>query len=115
MGALLMIVLIYCIGAMIMATVCILNPSISQNYSEFEYFVMVVIWPILLGIKVSRLLKNFTMTVKELKEFLSNVPDEALVGTKEDGAYWNEFNVYEYTQKVCKDGTVIQHVMLYRD
>lgn len=54
------------------------------------------------------------MTVKELKEFLSNVPDEALVGAKEDGAYWDEFNVYEYTQKVYKDGTVIQHVMLYR-
>ena len=55
------------------------------------------------------------MTVKELKEFLSNVPDEAEVGTKEDGVYWNEFNVFEYTQKVCKDGTAVQHVMLYRD
>ncbi len=55
------------------------------------------------------------MTVKELKEFLSNIPDEALVGTKEDGVYWNEFNVFEYTQKVCKDGTTIQHAMLCRD
>lgn len=55
------------------------------------------------------------MTVKELKEFLSNVPDEAIVGTKEDGAYWSEFNVFEYIQKVCKDGTTIQQVLLYRD
>ena len=59
MGTLLIIVLIYCLGAMVMATVCILNPSISQNYSEFEYFVMVAIWPILLGIKCFKVIKKF--------------------------------------------------------
>ena len=59
MGTLLIIILIYCIGAMIMATALVWNPSISQNYSELEYFVMVAIWPILLGIKCFKVIKKF--------------------------------------------------------
>ena len=59
MGTLLIIILIYCIGVMIMATVLVWNPSISQNYSELEYFVMVAIWPILLGIKCFKVIKKF--------------------------------------------------------
>lgn len=58
MGTLLIIVLIYCIGAMVTATVLAWNPSISQNYSELEYFVMVVIWPIILGIMCFKVIKK---------------------------------------------------------
>ena len=58
MGTLLIIILIYCIGVMIMATALVWNPSISQNYSELEYFVMVAIWPIILGIMCFKVIKK---------------------------------------------------------
>lgn len=43
---------------MIMATALVWNPSISQNYSELEYFVMVAIWPIILGIMCFKVIKK---------------------------------------------------------
>ena len=51
------------------------------------------------------------MTVKELKEFLSNVPDDTIVGFKEDGCYFRTIETAEYKIIQTKNSIIKQLVL----
>ena len=51
------------------------------------------------------------MTVKELKEFLSNVPDDTLVGFKEDGYNFKIIETFEYKITQTKNNIIKQLVL----
>lgn len=51
------------------------------------------------------------MTVKELKEFLSNVPDDTIVGFKEDGCYFRIIETVEYKITQSKNNIIKQLVL----
>lgn len=53
------------------------------------------------------------MTVKELKEFLSNVPDDTIVGFKVDGCYFKTIEIVEYKITQTKNNIIRQLVLDY--
>lgn len=57
-GIILLIILIWAVGAMFAATAFALNSSFLQNFSEFDYFVLVAIWPLVLFIKIFKVIKS---------------------------------------------------------
>lgn len=54
------------------------------------------------------------MIVKELKEFLETIPDDAIVCMVNDGCYISEVKIFKYEQRKEENKSNIKRVILDR-